>query len=116
METVVVTAAWRASYERPLRVAAGETLRLTGRTDDWEGHTWLWAIAPDGLEGWVPDDLGERRGETLVAGRDYWAVELTCAAGAVLTRLEQSHGWSWCVADDGAAGWVPSQNLDNLRG
>jgi len=43
-----------ATYSDPIRVAKGEIVRLTGREDLWDGHRWLWAVAEDGKEGWVP--------------------------------------------------------------
>lgn len=108
---VTVIAAWTASYAEPLVVAAGETLRLTGRTDVWDGHTWVWAYAEKGSQGWIPDDLGETREGRVVARKDYSAAELTCAAGETLTCTATSHGWSWCVSATGASGWVPSSHL-----
>ncbi len=98
---------WTASYADPIRLGAGEAVRLTGREDIWDGYRWLWAIAPDGREGWVPDTL-------IVDGRatrNYSAQELTCAAGDSLTVIEELHGWAWCDNGKGSAGWVPLRCL-----
>ncbi len=108
---VVAITEWKASYENPIVVKAGEIIRLSGRTDTWKGHTWLWAVAGDGRAGWIPDDLAESRdGETVVKA-DYSAVELSCAEGEVLTGIRETHGWTWCASDTGEAGWVPSHIL-----
>jgi len=104
-----VTAAWTASYDDPIALKAGEPLILTGRADIWEGgHRWLWAVAPDGREGWVPDSLvapGDR------ARRDYSAAELTVETGQRVEALDATHGWTLCRAEDGAEGWVPDGHL-----
>lgn len=107
-----VRAAWTASYPDPIRVAADDPVTLTGREDFWHGYRWLWAIAPDGRQGWVPDDL-------IVEGRatrNYSAAELTCTMGEALTRIETRHGWALCQNAAGQVGWVPLQNLSNAAG
>jgi hypothetical protein len=57
MEPRVVLENHGASYADPIEVAKGEPVSLTGREDIWDGHRWFWAVADDGREGWVPDDL-----------------------------------------------------------
>ena len=111
MARVIVVEGWEASYDEPIAVTAGEVLELTDRTESWDGHTWIWAAAPDGREGWVPDDLPEACAAQFVAAYDYTAAELTCAAGEELTCSRETHGWSWCESAAGEAGWVPSGNL-----
>ena len=108
---VVAISEWQASYENPIAVKAGETIRLSGRTDTWDGHTWLWAIAGDGRAGWIPDDLAESRHGEVVVKVDYSAIELSCAEGEVLTGIRETHGWTWCLSGNGEAGWVPSHIL-----
>lgn len=103
----LVLADWTATYADPVRIAGGEVLVLTGREEVWDGHRWLWARAPDGREGWVPDTL-VRDGRAL---RDFDARELTCRAGEAVTWLHATHGWAWCRAGDGREGWVPERCL-----
>ncbi len=112
-ERRIVRESHNASYADPIAVGAGEPLTLTGREDDWDGHRWLWAVAPDGREGWVPDDLAVGQGDGHVAARDYTAIELTCTAGEVVDVVRESHGWAWCRAQDGREGWVPRRNLSD---
>ena len=111
MPRVVLTADHTASYADPIALRAGEPLTLSGREDVWEGHRWLWAVAVDGREGWVPDSLPRASGKGHVAAWDYAAIELTCAAGERLTLLRESHGWAWCRKGDGCEGWLPLRIL-----
>jgi len=100
-----------ASYEDPIKVATGARLTATGRQEIWDGHRWLWAIAEDGKQGWVPDDLITVIDGRTVARRAYSAVELTCAAGEAVEVLCETHGWAWCRNGGGREGWLPLKNL-----
>lgn len=101
----------QASYQDPIRVKQGDAVSLTGREDVWDGHRWLWAVAADGREGWIPDDLIVEDGEPPRAARDYSAVELTCRAGESVEVRYETHGWGWCRNSAGREGWVPMANL-----
>jgi len=103
-----VTTPWTVTYADPIRVRAGEALVPDGREDLWDGHRWLWARAPDGREGWVPDTLVALDG---TAGWDYSAAELGCTTGEVLEVVARTHGWALCRNDAGAEGWVPLGSL-----
>ncbi len=100
-----------ATYSDPIEVARGAPLALTGREDVWDGHRWLWAVAEDGREGWVPDDLVTESDDGPVASRDFSAIELTCSKGDAVEFIRQTHGWAWCRKDDGSEGWLPLKNL-----
>lgn len=100
-----------ASYADPIGVAKGQVLSLSGREENWDGHRWLWAVADDGGEGWVPDNLIVETDERLTASRDFSAIELTCAAGEAVEVVWETHGWAWCRNYDGREGWVPVRNL-----
>lgn len=108
---VRVISSHEASYEDPIRIRRGDELELSGRSDTWDGHIWLWAVAQDGRSGWVPDTLPDRTAAGVTARRDYDAAELTCARSEVLLVHEESHGWGWCENEVGQCGWVPLQNL-----
>lgn len=84
---------------------------LTGRRDIWEGHQWLWAIASDGREGWIPDNLVVEDNGTTIANRDYSAIELSVGVGEFVNTGESTHGWVWCRNKSGAEGWVPLRCL-----
>lgn len=119
---VVAREAHRASYPDPVALRAGEPMRLTGREDVWDGWRRLWAVAEDGREGWVPDDLpapaetcaaaGDAGGRRATATRDYGAAELDCAPGDALAVLERRNGWALCRDARGAVGWIPLRRLD----
>ena len=94
-------------FPDPIKVGKGERLLLSGRSDYWDGHQWLWAKAADGREGWVPDDLPVKRKGSPFAAYPYSATELNVKKGDRLKVLEQSHGWAWCVNTSASEGWVP---------
>lgn len=100
-----------STYPDPIVLARGAPLRLTGRSDLWDGHRWLWAVAEDGREGWVPDDLPVERAGRPVAAFAYSAAELDVAAGQWVEVRETRHGWASCTNEAGAAGWVPLKCL-----
>ncbi len=108
---------WTMTYPNPITCKAAEPLQLTGRTEIWDGHLWLWAINDAGLEGWVPDALvptADRHREKpcqTIALWDYSALELTCRCGDRLSVSQATHGWMWCLAEDGRQGWVPDRHL-----
>lgn len=100
-----------ASYADPISIKAGDPIMLTGKTDEWDGHIWLWAVGLDGRVGWVPDAIVENRDGHERSNRDYSAVEMTCAKGETLIVIEETHGWAWCRSCLGNEGWVPLRNL-----
>lgn len=102
----------QASYQNPIAFATGDAITLSGRKDLWDGHQWIWARAPDGREGWIPDGITESRGQVTIALTDYSAAELTCRIGETLTGLSSTHGWTWCRNVAGESGWVPTRNLE----
>jgi len=100
-----------ASYEDPIAFTQGQALSLTGKAEIWDGYRWLWAVGPDGRAGWIPDDSVIVKDGGVIALRDYSAMELTCDKGAILLVIEETHGWVWCSAPNGLAGWVPANKL-----
>jgi Bacterial dipeptidyl-peptidase Sh3 domain/Variant SH3 domain len=107
----IVSVDHNASYLNPINVAKAEHIVLTGREDIWDGHRWLWAVANDGREGWVPDSLiSEVDGQHAVK-RDFSAIELSCVVGETVEVIWQTHGWAWCQMRDGGEGWLPVNKL-----
>jgi len=115
MRKARVISGWSASYPDPIQLKAGTRLRLDGRSDNWDGHIWVWAQAPDGREGWVPDCLLTAT-QPVTAKDDYSAHELSCVEGQVLIVERQQHGWAFCRNDLGQNGWVPLRNLSIADG
>lgn len=110
MAQVMVISDWTATYDDPITLTKNDLVCVTGREDIWDGHRWLWAIAPCGREGWVPHTLIRKR----VAREDYSAKELTCVVGDILASHQRTHGWTWCIAADGREGWVPDRCITRI--
>ncbi|MEM8550932.1 MAG: hypothetical protein AAGF45_01015 [Pseudomonadota bacterium] len=113
MSQRIVTRPHVPQYVDPIVVRAGTELKLNGEVDVWDGHRWLWAAAPDGREGWVPDTLPVSTPSGTVAAQDYSAVELAVSPGDEVTISAGTHGWSWCRCATGE-GWVPDRCLKAL--
>ena len=107
----IVTEAHVASYADPIAFKIGDPINLTGKSDNWNGHIWLWAVGPDGRSGWIPDTAIRLLEGQHIASYPYSAAELSCSAGEVLIVLEETHGWAWCQAANGVEGWVPLEKL-----
>ncbi len=114
-QTTQVINAHERSYDDPIRLTAGERVRIT-KQDMWDNDSlWLWCIADSGKEGWVPANFIERNGENGVVQYDYNAIELTVVVGENLTIFNEESGWYWVANQQGEEGWVPiicCQELD----
>lgn len=110
------TIAHEASYADPIAVEKGAPLALSGREEMWDGHRWLWAAAPDGREGWVPESLIVETAGGPAAKEAYSAIELTCSAGETVELLRERHGWGWCRDEEAREGWLPLRNLAEIQG
>ncbi len=102
----------RRSYSDPIALQKGETLKLSGREEIWDGHKWLWAQSGDGREGWIPDELAVRDGNRMIAAYDYSALELSVTPGEIVNAVRETHGWVWCRKESGEVGWLPTQVLE----
>jgi hypothetical protein len=89
---------WQLTYVDPIILKENQPVELTGKTDNWAGHVWLWAINAAGQEGWIPDNLVRSTTSGNYATANYLALELTCDAGELLLGLEERHGWVRCQA------------------
>lgn len=107
----IVSEAHVASYADPIAFRIGDPVNLTGKSDNWNGHIWLWAVGPDGRSGWIPDTAVCLSEERPIASCNYSAIELTCPVGEILTVLDETHGWVWCQTVDGVEGWIPLEKL-----
>jgi hypothetical protein len=112
--TLIIHTPYTAQYTDPIRFAAGEPVRLTGKEDAWEGRAdwlWLWAVDATGREGWISADFVDRTVTPPVARADYVAAELTVASGDRLEALAFSCGWYWTRTPAGGLGWVPASHV-----
>ena len=97
----------KAYYEDPIALEAGEEFILSGRRDAWEDnpeHIWLWAIAQDGREGWVPEGFAVVKDDKAIAPYAYFARELNVVAGESLTIVRKMNGWAWCESNTNKTG------------
>jgi hypothetical protein len=46
---------------------------------------------------------------------DYSTAELPVEVDAVVSGYQTAGSWTWCVADDGSAGWVPNRALSRAK-
>ena len=100
-------AAWRATYEQALSVAAGDALTVGPGDGEWPG--WVWCEDASGLGGWLPEGVvHEGRAAT-----DFDTRELSVTPGDRVAVTDRRAGWAWCLADDGRAGWVPERCLSD---
>jgi len=103
-----VIADHQAIYPNPISIKQDDRITLSGRDDVWDGHRWLWAIANDSREGWVPDDLPiALSGNSARSAYDYSAAEISVDSGEFVNGTTQRHGWLWCQNNQGTFGWVP---------
>lgn len=109
-----VTTSYQAQYPDPICVCAGEPVTVTGRTDTWEGYTWVWCTDARGKSGWVPQTYLEPRGDTWIIPRDYDAAELTARPGEIVTITTTESGWCWATNAAGHSGWIPAAHLTPL--
>ena len=95
----------------PLRVAPGDEVRVGDRDDTWPAFVFVTTV--DGGSGWVPArHLGDTRPVAEVrTAYDTQELAVTEGDAVEVTADDPGAGWSWCVARDGRAGWVPHRAL-----
>jgi hypothetical protein len=107
---LVVVEDWRPAPRRPLVLEAGDVVRVGEHDTEWTSY--LWCTGPDGTGGWIPQDyLVEREDGTATITVGYSTVELPVRSGDVVSGFQTAGAWTWCVAEDGAAGWLPNRIL-----
>lgn len=107
---------WKASYQDPIVLEQDGEVWLSGKSDHWDGHLWVWAKNQIGKEGWIPGTLVRTDADTgkHYANAAFSAMELTCAIGDELLAIDETHGWILCAAQNGSNGWVPARNLEPI--
>lgn len=106
---------WEAAYKDPIVLKDGEELWLSGKTEKWDGHLWLWAKNQAKKEGWIPDTLVRYSAGKQYANASFSARELTCNPGEELSAIDTKHGWVLCRSESGLEGWVPEKNLEAIQ-
>jgi hypothetical protein len=106
----VIVEAWNETYSESILLELGDRVSVVRRDDEWPGF--VWCIATDGGEGWVPEELLKFRAPSeATATAPYDARELTVVVGERVQTFDSLAGWTWCEATDGRAGWVPDRCL-----
>ena len=109
-----VIAAYQSPYTDPVAFSAGEELAIAEKACEWPG--WVWCTKRDGNSRWVPEAYVERRDDTGVMRRDYEATELSVSVGEELVMGEEEESeWVWCTNRGGRSGWVPLDNIEEVR-
>ena len=95
-------------YPDPIKVLAGQKVRVGGEDEEYPG--WKWCKGPDGREGWVPAELlSEAKGEATVL-EDYSAQELSVREGEEVEVEDARHGWLRVQNANGDRGWIPASH------
>ncbi|MFI2102524.1 SH3 domain-containing protein [Isoptericola sp. NPDC019693] len=94
----------------PVRVAPGDEVRVGDRDDTWPAFVFV--TTQEG-SGWVPERHLDDGRPVAVVRTAYDTQELAVTAGETVEMAadDPGSGWSWCVAGDGRAGWVPHRAL-----
>ena len=104
---------WVPADRKPLVLHEGD--RVTVGHHDTEWTAYRWCTGEDGTSGWVPLDylvIDEYGNGTVTV--DYSTAELAVMVDDVVAGYQSAGSWTWCVADKGAAGWVPNRALSRV--
>ncbi|MEU2200270.1 alpha/beta fold hydrolase [Isoptericola sp. NPDC019482] len=106
-----MTASHAVPERPPLQVVRGDRVRVGERDVTWPAFVFV--TAEHGT-GWVPARFLDDARPVATVVEEYDTRELEVAAGAWVDVLadDRPSRWSWCVAVDGRAGWVPHRVLD----
>jgi len=97
----------------PLKLAAGDVVRVGERDTEWPAFLFVTCEAGSG---WVPSRcLSADTGKAEVVAA-YDTTELPTSAGEVLevVEVDDEAGWLWCRSTSGREGWVPTRTLARL--
>jgi hypothetical protein len=97
----------------PLRVAAGEEVSVGERDTKWPAFVFV--TTPRGA-GWVPARHLSRVVGSAVVRAPYDTTELPLRVKDALEVVAEDvdSGWLWCRAEDGRAGWVPINTVEDI--
>ncbi len=115
MKIVKVTKNHKSELHIPLIAKKGEIVEGQVRETEWEG--WLWCRNSSGVHGWVPKTYLESMSESgqFQFLNDYTARELTVSKGQEVIALNEESGWVWVRTTLGEEGWIPLENLQDLK-
>jgi hypothetical protein len=103
-----------ADYEvidlSPLRLAAGERVRVVHADRVWPG--WSFVHTAEGRGTYLPDAVTRDLGGGLLELREAFdATDLSVTRGELVESSREADGWHWCRNAAGRCGWVPGYLL-----
>lgn len=113
MTTVRAIQAHEVPERPPIRLAAGQSVRVGERDTTWPAFVFV--STEDGA-GWVPARHIDTGSIPPVMLAPYDTTELPTNAGDVLTVIagDDLSGWTWVRGRDGREGWVPNGTIDPI--
>ena len=106
----LVVATYEAQYPDPLRMNAGDALKIVKQGDDeWSG--WVFCESNSGKRGWVPENGIRIDADSAIAQKSYVAREVTVIEGEIVRIESVESGWAWVTNMTDQTGWVPLKNL-----
>jgi len=97
----------------PLKVSAGDHLRVGELSEEWPAFRWC--SDERGRGGWVPVRyLSHLADGEATALRDYDATELAAIEGEIVSviELDEESGWLLCGNAAGESGWIPLRSVN----
>lgn len=106
-----------SEYPEPISFKKGAPLAVGEKYEGPEGwNDWFFCQTPNQRGGWVLAQIIDfSYGDTAHAREDYTARELNVQIDDLLFGSRTLNGWVWCNhASNGASGWVPLANLQEV--
>ena len=105
--TVKATSFYRSPFSNPIIAPEGTPLSLKDRADEEPG--WVFAVNPDGTEGWVPRKWLRIEGNRGTLLRDYNATEMDMEKDDTFLITLVLDGWYFGQNKAGESGWIPGR-------
>ena len=104
---------WAPADRQPLILREGDRVKVGHHDTEWTAYRWC--TGDDGSTGWVPLDylVIDEYGDGTVTV-DYSTAELSVKVDDLVAGYQSAGSWTWCVAGDGGAGWVPNRALSRV--
>lgn len=113
-QTYLVIQPHVSEFPEPMVLRRGDRVSVGEVYDGPEGWPdWYLCSAPGQAAGFVPGQILERHADrTATLREDFTNRELDVTPGEILHGGRQQNGWVWATRpSDGAAGWVPLENV-----
>jgi len=105
----------RSEVEEPIKVQAGEVIKLIEESDansDWAG----WTLCDNTkVQGWIPTQIIDVLGELGIVKENYHAIEFDIIEGEILKGDMELNGWVWARKEDtNIESWAPLNHLKRI--